>query len=164
MISKRSTAGLAAAALLLSLANPALANGQGHKRGGPLYDYAKGISSRPIIRYVTVKTPVEECWEDVEYYTVNHRPPGEGARTLVGAVLGGVIGHQYLANARDRSGCFPDRAAIGARHQNVNVRAHDLCRGNRVQGGALQAAVVVFCNYQGTHQITFASFFSLSTS
>jgi uncharacterized protein YcfJ len=95
MISKRYTAGLAAAALLLSLANPALANGQGHKRGGPLYDYAQVISSRPIIRYVTVKTPVQECWEDVEYYTVNHRPPGEGARTLAGAVLGGVIGHQF---------------------------------------------------------------------
>lgn len=97
MTSKRTTARLAAAALLLGLANPIFANGNGHghHKRGPVYDYAQVISSRPIVRYVTVKTPVEECWEDVEYYTVNHRPPGEGARTLAGAIIGGVIGHQF---------------------------------------------------------------------
>lgn len=95
MNSIRTTAGLAAAALLLGLANPVLAGGHGHRKAGPVYDYAKVISSQPIVRYVTVRTPVEECWEDVEYYSVNQRPPGEGARTLAGAVLGGVIGHQF---------------------------------------------------------------------
>lgn len=93
----RFTTGLATAAFLLGLAAPATAGGHGygHKRSGPVYDYARVISSQPVVRYVTVKTPVEECWEDVEYYTVNERPPGEGVRTLAGAVLGGVIGHQF---------------------------------------------------------------------
>ena len=112
MMSKRMTAGLATVALLLGLATPALADhdrgkygaraistsgyasNRGHGRG-PVYDYAKVISARPIIRHVTVTTPVKECWQDTEYYTVNHRPAGAGGSTLVGAILGGVVGHQF---------------------------------------------------------------------
>lgn len=95
MNSKRTAAGLATAALLLGLSTSAFADHNGHRKSGPVYDYAKVISARPIVRYVTVTTPVKECWEDVEYYTVNKRPRGEGVRTLTGAVLGGVIGHQF---------------------------------------------------------------------
>lgn len=97
MFSKRNTAGLAAAALLLGLATPAIADNHknDYRKSGPMYDYAKVLSSRPIVRYVTVSTPVKECWDDVEYYTVNRRPAGEGFRTLTGALLGGVIGHQF---------------------------------------------------------------------
>jgi uncharacterized protein YcfJ len=95
MMNQRTTAGLTTVALLLGLANPVLAGGHGHGRAGPVYAYAQVISSQPIVRYVTVRTPVEECWEDVEYYTVDRRPAGEGARTFAGAVIGGVIGHQF---------------------------------------------------------------------
>jgi uncharacterized protein YcfJ len=59
------------------------------------YDYARVISSEPIIRYVTVNTPVRECWQETEYYTVERPVPGSGVRTLMGAVVGGVIGHQF---------------------------------------------------------------------
>ena len=89
---------LAAVVLTLALsATQASAGGYAYKdrRSSPVtYDYARVMSATPIIRYVTVTTPVKECWEDVEYYSVNHRPRGTGARTLFGAVLGGVIGHQ----------------------------------------------------------------------
>ncbi len=95
MFSKRNTAGLAIAALLLGLVTPAVAGHDDYRSVGPVYDYAQVISSKPIVRYVTVTTPVKECWDDVEYYTVNHQPPGVGARTLFGAILGGVIGHQF---------------------------------------------------------------------
>ena len=96
MFSKRNTAGLAAAALLLGLAAPAIADNHknDHRSSGAKYDYAQVLSARPIVRYVTVTTPVKECWDDVEYYTVNNRPPGEGIRTITGAIIGGVIGHQ----------------------------------------------------------------------
>lgn len=94
MFSKRHTAGLATAALLLGFATQAIADHDDYRSSGPVYAYADVISSKPIVRYVTVTTPVKECWDDVEYYTVNHRPPGEGGRTLVGAIIGGVIGHQ----------------------------------------------------------------------
>jgi uncharacterized protein YcfJ len=73
--------------MLLGLATQAVAN--------PVYDYAHVISSKPVVRYVTVSTPVRECWDDVEYYTVDQRPPGVGGRTLAGAIIGGVIGHQF---------------------------------------------------------------------
>lgn len=93
MFSKRQTAGLATAALLLGLATQAQADN--YRRAGPVYDYADVISSKAIVRYVTVSTPVRECWDDVEYYTVDNRPPGIGAKTLVGAIIGGVVGHQF---------------------------------------------------------------------
>jgi len=60
-----------------------------------MYDYARVISSKPIVNYVTVKTPVRECWEEMQYYTVDRRARhGDGA-TLVGALIGGVVGHQF---------------------------------------------------------------------
>jgi uncharacterized protein YcfJ len=60
-----------------------------------VYDYAKVISSTPVVRYVNVKTPVRECWQETRYYTTyepRHRGPG---RTIAGAIIGGVVGHQF---------------------------------------------------------------------
>ena len=91
----KTTSTLAALALAM-LASPASANGNGHHRDvKPVYDYARVLSSEPLIRYVTVTTPVQECWEDVEYYRVDHRPRGTAGGTLFGAIVGGVIGHQF---------------------------------------------------------------------
>jgi len=59
------------------------------------YDYARVLSSEPIVRYVDVKVPVRECWQDVEYYSVDRRAHGAGASTVFGAIVGGVIGHQF---------------------------------------------------------------------
>lgn len=59
------------------------------------YDYAKVISAEPIISYVTVTTPVRECWEEMEYYTVDHNRANRRAGTFFGAVIGGVVGHQF---------------------------------------------------------------------
>ena len=108
MMSKRITAGLAAATMLLGLSTHAMADhdkgGQraatavksGYTRqAGPVYDYAEVVSSRPVIRYVTVTDPVQECWEETEHYTVNNRPFGHAGSTLVGAIIGGVVGHQF---------------------------------------------------------------------
>ena len=58
------------------------------------------ISSQPLVRHVTVTTPVRECWEEMEYYTVDRRSRGTGASTLVGAVIGGVVGHQFGSGTR----------------------------------------------------------------
>ncbi len=84
---------------LLALAlgpGPALAD---HKYGDSgsdaIYDYARVIQAEPIIRYVTVTTPVQECWSDTEYYTVAHRPKGTFGGAIFGAIVGGVIGNQF---------------------------------------------------------------------
>ena len=70
-------------------------SGYASRSPGEQYDYARVVSSEPIIRYVDVQVPVRECWQDVEYYSVDRRAPGTGASTLFGAIVGGVIGHQF---------------------------------------------------------------------
>lgn len=65
-----------------------------HRSGQAVYDYAKVLSVEPIVRYVTVRTPVQECWEETRHYTVDRRPNTAGG-ALVGAIIGGVVGHQF---------------------------------------------------------------------
>jgi len=67
-------------------------NGRGSRAQ---YDYAKVISAEPIVNYVNVTTPVRECWEEMQYYTVDRHRADRGASTFVGAVIGGVVGHQF---------------------------------------------------------------------
>jgi len=86
MNSKRTIAGLATATALLAVSTGANA---------AIYDYAKVISSKPIVRYVNVKTPVRECWQDTEYYTTYESGRHAPGRTLAGAIIGGVVGHQF---------------------------------------------------------------------
>lgn len=78
-----------------------------------MYDYAKVLSSQPIINYVTVKTPVRECWEEMQYYTVDRRPRYGSGGTLVGAILGGVIGHQ-VGSGRGNDAATVAGTLIGA--------------------------------------------------
>ena len=66
-----------------------------HRDGRAQFDYAKVISAEPIVNYVTVTTPVRECWEEMQYYTVDRGRQARGGGALLGAVIGGVIGHQF---------------------------------------------------------------------
>lgn len=88
--------GLAIASLVL-VVGPANASNYAYSKGrdSAVYDYAKVLSVTPAIRYVTVTTPVKECWEETERYSVRDREPGQAGKTLFGAILGGVIGHQF---------------------------------------------------------------------
>ena len=87
---------IALSALLLGVAGSALADHDYRtaRNDRAIYDYAKVISSQPMVDYVTVKTPVRECWEEMQYYTVDRRAHNGGG-TLVGALIGGVVGHQF---------------------------------------------------------------------
>jgi uncharacterized protein YcfJ len=87
-------AGLGIASLFLVAGNAGAAD---YAYGGnrAVYDYAKVLSVKPVVRYVTVSTPVKECWEDVEYYTRRTPEAGRAGKTLFGAIVGGVIGHQF---------------------------------------------------------------------
>ncbi len=116
------------------------------------YDYAKVISAEPIINYVTVSTPVRECWEEMQYYSVDRNRSERGASTLVGAVIGGVIGHQFgsgrgndaatvagtligaaIGNdaARDRYGYGTERVARPVERCETRYREH---REERIDG------------------------------
>ena len=58
--------------------------------------YARVIKVQPIIRYVTVKVPVQECWDERRYRSRYHSAyPDSGGATIIGAIIGGVIGNQF---------------------------------------------------------------------
>ena len=67
-------------------------NSAGH---GAVYGYAMVIEVTPVVRHVTVTTPVKECWEEAAYYTQTRPDARRAGKTLFGAIVGGVIGHQF---------------------------------------------------------------------
>ncbi|MNF87279.1 hypothetical protein D3C84_697430 [compost metagenome] len=83
-------------------------------------------------------------------------------RQLVGE--GGVVGDQHLAHASDLGGGFGNGGARATCDQHVDVATDLLSGGHGVQGRSTQRCVVVLSDNQDSHQITFASFFSFSTS
>jgi uncharacterized protein YcfJ len=101
----------------------------------PQYDYAKVISAKPIINYVNVTTPVRECWEEMEYYTVDHNRHNRRAGTFLGAVIGGVIGHQ-VGSGRGNDAATVAGTLIGAaigndaasNNDSVERRSHPVQR------------------------------------
>ena len=79
------------------------------------YDYAPVTRVEPIVRQVRVEKPRRECWDDVRY--VESRPHisdlAVGGRTLLGAAIGGVIGHQF-GSGSGRDAATVAGAMIGA--------------------------------------------------
>lgn len=107
-------------------AGPALANHEfaSSGRADAIYDYARVISAEPIVRYVTVRTPVQECWNDTQYYSVAERPRGTAGGAIVGAIIGGVIGNQFgHGHHRDAATVFGTLAgaAIGSEVSAANA-------------------------------------------
>ncbi len=79
----------------LALVLPGLAvadhdNGRRFERGKSVY--ARVVRVEPIIRYVTVRVPYEQCWDEPQRAYSNRDASGSG---LVGAIIGGVIGNQF---------------------------------------------------------------------
>ena len=116
-------------AVVLSLAltaTPANAGGYAYKSryaAEPVFDYARVLDVNPIIRYVTVTTPVKECWEETREYTVTHRAPGTVGKTLFGAIVGGVIGHQFGSGSGNDAATVAG-SLIGASVANKAARAN----------------------------------------
>jgi len=73
---------------------PAIAgHAQGASRDPGYYDQARVVEVLPIREVVRLNTPHQECWtEEVEH--VRHYDD-DGAYTVVGSILGGVVGHQF---------------------------------------------------------------------
>ncbi len=115
MNSKPKLAALAFAAMLLGTSATALADHDYRtvRNDRAMYDYAQVISVQPIVNYVTVSTPVQECWEEMQYYTVDRRARATGRGTLLGAVIGGVIGHQ-VGSGRGNDAATVAGTLIGA--------------------------------------------------
>jgi len=123
MNSKPKLAALASAAMLLGTSAATLADHDYRvaRNDRATYDYAKVISSQPIVNYVTVSTPVRECWEEMQYYTVDRGARRNGGATLLGAVIGGVIGHQ-VGSGRGNDAATVAGTLIGAAIGNDSAR------------------------------------------
>ncbi|MDH5456431.1 MAG: glycine zipper 2TM domain-containing protein [Gammaproteobacteria bacterium] len=93
----------------------------GYRGSRPQYDYAKVISAEPIVNYVTVRTPVQECWEEMEYYSVDRNAGRRGGSTLLGAIIGGVVGHQ-IGSGRGNDAATVAGTLIGAAIGNESAR------------------------------------------
>ncbi len=116
MNSKQKLAALASAAMLLGTSAATFADDDDryYGRGDQAqYDYASVLSSRPIINYVTVSTPVRECWQETQHYTVDRNAGHRAGGTLLGAVIGGVIGHQ-VGSGRGNDAATVAGTLIGA--------------------------------------------------
>ena len=93
-----------------------------------VYDYARVISAQPIVRYVSVSTPVRECWQETRRYTVERRPNTAGG-ALVGAIIGGVVGHQFGSGRGNDAATVAGTligAAVGSEsaRKRANERGH----------------------------------------
>jgi len=79
------------------------------------YEYARVVDVDPVVRRVRVETPRRECWDETRY--VDSRPhisdAGVGGRTLLGAAIGGVLGHQF-GSGRGNDAATVAGAVIGA--------------------------------------------------
>ena len=65
----------------------------GHYRSAPAVVSARVVNVEPMVRYVTVDRPREQCWNEV----VRERVPSlrVAGATAAGTVIGGAIGHQF---------------------------------------------------------------------
>lgn len=97
------------------------------------YDYARVIDVDPIVRYVQVRTPVRECWEETRYHDTRYDHHGYGERyrdaprrseagaTIAGGIIGGVIGRQF-GGGSGRDAMTLVGTLVGAAIGNERVR------------------------------------------
>ncbi|HEX7079675.1 MAG TPA: glycine zipper 2TM domain-containing protein [Gammaproteobacteria bacterium] len=64
-------------------------------RGMTDYVYARVVDVEPIVRYVTVRRPREECWDEVVQVPVRDRPFVVAGPAIAGGLIGGAIGRQF---------------------------------------------------------------------
>ncbi|MEM7277109.1 MAG: hypothetical protein AAF385_03200 [Pseudomonadota bacterium] len=92
---KRAGCWLSAAALL-ALSAPSMADHERYSSSRQAhYDYARVLDVDPIVRQVSVETPVRECWEERHERRYDHRGGSKAGKVIAGSIIGGVIGHQF---------------------------------------------------------------------
>jgi uncharacterized protein YcfJ len=75
-------------------------NAYGHYRSAPAVVSARVVDVEPLVRYVTVDRPREECWDEIVREPV--RSYGVAGPTAAGSIVGAAIGRQFgSGNDRD---------------------------------------------------------------
>jgi len=130
---------LAAAAMLgVAATGNAFAHGQGHKHrsvgyrapAATQYVYARVVDVEPMVRYVTVERPRQECWDEVVREPA--RPFGRAGQTAAGGIIGAAIGRQF-GSGNDRDALTLLGAAAGAAVANQRAARNEVYRDVAVQ-------------------------------
>lgn len=110
--------------------------GRGHAYGHRTTEYvdARVVDVEPIVRYVTVNRPRQQCWDEIVHEPV--RPFGVAGPTLAGGVVGAAIGRQF-GSGNDRDALTLLGAVAGAAVANQ--------RAVRNQGYATREVAVERC-------------------
>lgn len=58
------------------------------------YVYAEVVDVKPLYRYVRVRRPERECWDE-EVYDERRRRHGTAPATIAGGLIGGAVGRQF---------------------------------------------------------------------
>jgi len=99
----------------------ALADGHGHAYGhyrDSGYVYARVVDVDPMVRYVAVDRPRQQCWD--ETVRAPAAPFGIAGQTAAGGIIGATIGH-VLGHGSSRDALTVAGAAAGAAiaHENA---------------------------------------------
>lgn len=71
-------------------------------RESDVYDYARVLEARPIVRQVRIQVPVQECWQET-VYREHHSHAGTVGPAIAGGLIGGAIGHQFGSGSGRRA-------------------------------------------------------------
>jgi uncharacterized protein YcfJ len=113
MLKKRGlTTGTALATALCGLLLSAPA---AHAHGDRGWTYAHVVRAEPVYREVRVSEPREVCHEEPVTERTVYRGHADPGAVLVGAMIGGVIGHQF-GGGHGRDAATAAGAVIGANH------------------------------------------------
>jgi len=106
------TKGTALATALCGLLISAPAAYAGHDRD---WDYARVVRADPVYREVRVREPRQVCTEEPVTERTVYRGRSDPGAVLFGAMVGGVIGHQF-GGGHGRDAATAAGALIGANH------------------------------------------------
>jgi uncharacterized protein YcfJ len=81
--------------------------------------YARVVDVEPVVRYVTVNRPQEQCWDEV--VTEPARPFGTVGPTIAGGIVGAAIGRQF-GSGRDRDALTMIGAVAGSAIANQRAQ------------------------------------------
>ncbi len=99
-------------AVMVTALPAAQANDGKYPRNNPNFDdfmvKAKVVNVTPVYKYITINTPVENCYKERVNYTDYHDGDRSG-RMLLGGLIGGVIGNN-IGHGKSRKA----RAVVGA--------------------------------------------------
>jgi uncharacterized protein YcfJ len=111
----------------------AFADGHGYK-GAPEFVYGRVTNVEPMVRYVTVNRPRQECWDEIVREPA--RPYGTVGQTIAGGIVGAAIGRQF-GSGNDRDALTVIGAVAGSAIANQ--------RAQRNQGYATRDVAVQRC-------------------